>query len=225
MKFSRQDYWSGLSFPSSGDLPDPRIKPGSPALQAASVPREKPHSVPHSIRNVLSSQVLHPLSEPGFSRGFHTLGKSEDAASPFQAQLALSVRETGWEGCSVHVLLQGEGAPWPPSVRFSIHQPAPGLASFPQEPGAHGAPPSASPHLVSPALRPPGPGRHPLVTPPQPHRALLEKVPASRGLTPPRGHQAPKPAWGVPHLSSSATHLHAPAHTAVLLPEKTKTHL
>ena len=117
------------------------------------------------------------------------------------------------------------GAPWPPSVRFSIHQPAPGLASFPQEPGAHGTPPSASPHLVSPALRPPGPGRHPLVTPPQPHRALLEKVPASRGLTPPRGHQAPKPAWGVPHLSSSATHLHAPAHTAVLLPEKTKTHL
>lgn len=30
--------------------------------------------------------------------------------------------------------------------------------------------------------------------------ALLEKVPASCGLTPPRGHQAPKPAWGVPPL-------------------------
>ena len=32
MGFSRQEYWSGLPFPSPGDLPDPGIKPGSPAL-------------------------------------------------------------------------------------------------------------------------------------------------------------------------------------------------
>ena len=32
MGFSRQEYWSGLSFPSPGDLPHPRIKPASPAL-------------------------------------------------------------------------------------------------------------------------------------------------------------------------------------------------
>ena len=32
MRFSRQGYWSGLPFPSPGDLPDPGIKPGSPAL-------------------------------------------------------------------------------------------------------------------------------------------------------------------------------------------------
>ena len=32
MEFSRQDYWSGLPFPSPGDLPDPGIKPVSPAL-------------------------------------------------------------------------------------------------------------------------------------------------------------------------------------------------
>ena len=32
--FSRQEYWSGLPFPSPGDLPNPGIKPGSPALQA-----------------------------------------------------------------------------------------------------------------------------------------------------------------------------------------------
>ena len=30
--FSRRDYWRGLSFPSPGDLPDPGIKPRSPAL-------------------------------------------------------------------------------------------------------------------------------------------------------------------------------------------------
>ena len=32
MGFSRQEYWSGLPFPSPGDLPDPGIKPMSPAL-------------------------------------------------------------------------------------------------------------------------------------------------------------------------------------------------
>ena len=42
--FSRQEYWSGLPFPSPGDLPDPGIEPRSPALQAdslLSVPPEK----------------------------------------------------------------------------------------------------------------------------------------------------------------------------------------
>ena len=38
MEFSRQEYWSGLPFPSPGDLPDPGIEPGSPALQADSLP-------------------------------------------------------------------------------------------------------------------------------------------------------------------------------------------
>ena len=34
MEFSRQEYWSGLPFPSPGDLPDPGIEPGSPTLWA-----------------------------------------------------------------------------------------------------------------------------------------------------------------------------------------------
>ena len=33
MEFSRQEYWSGLPFPSPGDLPNPRVEPRSPALQ------------------------------------------------------------------------------------------------------------------------------------------------------------------------------------------------
>ena len=40
MGFSRQEYWSGLPFPSPGDLPDPGIEPRSPALQAESLPTE-----------------------------------------------------------------------------------------------------------------------------------------------------------------------------------------
>ena len=38
--FSRLQYWSGLPFPSPGDLPDPGLKLGSPALQADSLPSE-----------------------------------------------------------------------------------------------------------------------------------------------------------------------------------------
>ena len=38
MGFSRQEYWSGLPFPSPGDLPDPGMEPGSPALQVGSLP-------------------------------------------------------------------------------------------------------------------------------------------------------------------------------------------
>ena len=40
MRFSRQEYSSGLPFPSPGDLPDPGTEPGSPALQADSLPSE-----------------------------------------------------------------------------------------------------------------------------------------------------------------------------------------
>ena len=40
MGFSRQEYWSGLPFPTPGDLPDPVIKPGSRALHADSLPSE-----------------------------------------------------------------------------------------------------------------------------------------------------------------------------------------
>ena len=40
--FSRQEYWNGLLFPSPGDLPDPGIDPGSPALQEDSLLSEPP---------------------------------------------------------------------------------------------------------------------------------------------------------------------------------------
>ena len=40
MGFSRQEYWSGLPFPSPGGLPDPGIEPRYPVLQADSLPTE-----------------------------------------------------------------------------------------------------------------------------------------------------------------------------------------
>ena len=42
MDLTRQEYWSALSCPSPGDLPEPGIEPGSPTLQADSLPFELP---------------------------------------------------------------------------------------------------------------------------------------------------------------------------------------
>ena len=42
MGFSRHEYWSGLPFPSPGDLPDPGIEPRSPALEAEALTSEPP---------------------------------------------------------------------------------------------------------------------------------------------------------------------------------------
>ena len=42
MEFSRQEYWSGVPFPSPGDLPDLGIEPWSPVLQVNSLPFEPP---------------------------------------------------------------------------------------------------------------------------------------------------------------------------------------
>ena len=58
MGFSRQEYWSGLPFPSPGNLPDPGIKPRSPALQADSLPTESRRK---------PSGILEPSSPEGLT--------------------------------------------------------------------------------------------------------------------------------------------------------------
>ena len=62
MEFSRQEYWSGLLFPSPGDLPNPGIEPRSPTLQAESLPSE-PQWKPPNIR-VGSLLLLQGSSHP-----------------------------------------------------------------------------------------------------------------------------------------------------------------
>ena len=60
MGFSRQEYWSGLPFPSPGDLPDPGIKPRFPALEAdalTSEPPGKPHSDKRPLRRSVNRTV------------------------------------------------------------------------------------------------------------------------------------------------------------------------
>ena len=68
MGFSRQEYWSGLPFPFPEDLPDPGIKPRSPALQAdalTSEPPGKPFVISKGDKNgtwkVVSFQYVFPM--------------------------------------------------------------------------------------------------------------------------------------------------------------------
>ena len=49
MEFSMQEYWSGLPFPSPGDLPDPGIKLRSPALRADALTSEPPGKPPQTL--------------------------------------------------------------------------------------------------------------------------------------------------------------------------------
>ena len=58
--FSRQEYWSGLPFPSPGDLPNPGIEAGSPALQADSLlpePRGKTIFYIHRVEFFVTSCI------------------------------------------------------------------------------------------------------------------------------------------------------------------------
>ena len=80
MGFSRQEYWSGVPFPSPGDLPDPGIEPGSPALQLNSLlsePLRKPmlySSTLLFIHSVYSS--LHPPGNTGDTGSISGSGRS-----------------------------------------------------------------------------------------------------------------------------------------------------
>ena len=63
MEFSRQDYCSGYLFPSPGDLSDPGIEPGSPTLQADSLPSEPPGN-PAKDDTQMESKHTTTCSEP-----------------------------------------------------------------------------------------------------------------------------------------------------------------
>ena len=64
MEFSRPEYWSGLPFPSPGDLPNPGIEPRSPTLQVDSLPAEsqgKPKNT--GVGNLSLLQAIFPMQE------------------------------------------------------------------------------------------------------------------------------------------------------------------
>ena len=88
MEFSRQGYWSGLPFPSPGDLPDPGIEPRSPALQAGSVPAEPP---PKGVRaRIQSIRDKHHRSEHHETTGHEGRGAAKRTAAALRHVAELS---------------------------------------------------------------------------------------------------------------------------------------
>ena len=59
MGFSRQEYWSRLPFPSPGDLPDPGIEPGYPALEADALTSE-PSGKPAATLGTMTKWLTMP---------------------------------------------------------------------------------------------------------------------------------------------------------------------
>ena len=95
MGFSRQEYWSGMPFPTSGDLPDPGIQPMSPALAAAAKSHQScptlcdpiDCSPPGSpIHGILQPRVLEWVAiafSPALAGGFFTASTtSQEKGAP-----------------------------------------------------------------------------------------------------------------------------------------------
>ena len=84
MGYLRQEYWSGLPFPSPRNLPHPAIKPGSPALQADSSPLSYQGSSGEGPRHPLILRDIHsPLTAPPPSR---QIGKDPDAGKDWRQE-------------------------------------------------------------------------------------------------------------------------------------------
>ena len=60
MEFSRQEYWIGLPFHSLGNLPDPGVNPGSPILQADTLPSEPPGKTV-SMKTLVQKDTCTPM--------------------------------------------------------------------------------------------------------------------------------------------------------------------
>ena len=107
MGFSRQEYWSGLPFPSPGDLPDPGIEPRSPTLQADAL-TSAPPGKPGVYKVPLNSGVIRS----------HCSCKSHQCVSESESEVT-QLCPTLWDpvdyglpGSSIHGILQARILEW-----------------------------------------------------------------------------------------------------------------
>ena len=103
MEFSRQEYWSGLSFPSPGDLSNPGIEPGSPSLQA--------ESSTISIKRLLQGLPLNVFAQ---MKSIHlywgrAVGVPKTNTTSFHQSLPQCNRITGWKSLSRVQLFETPG--------------------------------------------------------------------------------------------------------------------
>ena len=93
MGFSRQEYWSGLPFPSPGDLSDPGTEPRSSTLQADALPSEPPE---YTMRNARLDEVQAGIKIAG--RNINNLRYADDttfmAESEELKSLLMKVKES-----------------------------------------------------------------------------------------------------------------------------------
>ena len=113
MGFSRQEYWSGLPFPSSSDLPDPGIKPGSPELQTDSLPSEPPEKPLKDMSDQISRSVVSDSLQPHESQHARP-----PCPSPTPGVHSNSRPSSRWCHPTSHPLL----SPSPPAPNPSQHQ-------------------------------------------------------------------------------------------------------
>ena len=81
MGFSRQEYWSGLPFPSPGDFPHPGIEPRSPALQADSLPSEQLEvffNLEWEMLTILFSRKVSSCSVPALDAGCDNVSRTSE---------------------------------------------------------------------------------------------------------------------------------------------------
>ena len=90
IKFSRQEYWSGLPFPFPGDLPDPGIEPRSPELQADTLTSEPPGKPSVTLALAKISNQLHCIL--GIEISPRVLASEEDALNQALEQTESSSR-------------------------------------------------------------------------------------------------------------------------------------
>ena len=118
MGFSGKEYWSGLPFSSPGDPPNPGIKPGSPGLQADSLPSEPPGKQPlnkfHPIKSIfVNSEPQEMWTEDGkWQLSF---------LSPFNSRtlrLQESANQTWASGCATQILTPGGSQHYTTSFSF-----------------------------------------------------------------------------------------------------------
>ena len=97
MEFSRQEYWSGLPFPSPRDLPNPGMEPRSPALQADALP-SKPTGNPRDA----SYQRCMPNGKKEFVRKMNILRRAyrEWPEKNFKREALVTAKY--WSGTAPH---------------------------------------------------------------------------------------------------------------------------
>ena len=100
MGFSRQEYWSGLPFPSPGDLPVPGIELGSPALLAYSLPTE----LPGKPRYMYFPFLLSLPSTPATSLNPSRLSQSPGLSSLCYVATSNDDFAFNWTLCSISVI-------------------------------------------------------------------------------------------------------------------------